>query len=422
MNTRNISPISMLITAIIILVSGIYIFLNPINLENIINELVPLVIIGIGVLSIITYVFNRKEKNIKSLFSGILYIYLGVFINLNIIYVDASLVMIVGIYAGINFIVQFVTTIILYKNKTKRWIFSFMSSSISLLCSMILILHPIRLRYLVIKVAGIYLILYGLTILGDFINEVFNKSSIKDNLKRKIRIRLPLIYTLFIPQKLLKKINSLLETSTQEVYEEGNKEISGELEVFIHLSEDIGGGFGHVDIGYKDKIYCYGNYDRSTNRLFSFLSDGVLIEVDKNKYINHTVKERHLISFIFALNHTQCDSIEKKIKEIKEKAIEWHCEAEINPSKVYTDYTNSLYQNTQAKFYKFKSGYFKTYFTFTTNCVKLSDVIIGSTGIDSVTINGIITPGIYYDFLNNLYKMNSSIVVKRNLYKKSLSK
>ena len=418
MNTRTISPISMLVTSTLIIATGFYIFFNPINLESLINGLIPLLIIAIGVLSIITYVFNRKEKNIKSLLSGVLYIYLGVFIRSKIIYIDASLIMIVGIYAGINFVVQLITTIILYRNKTKRWIFSAISSIISLVCSMILILHPIRLRYLLIKIAGIYLILYGLTILGDFINEVFDKNSIKDNLKRKIRIRLPIIYTLFIPQKLLKKINSLLETSTKQVFEEDKSENSGELEVFIHLSEDIGRGFGHVDIGYKDKIYCYGNYDRSTNRLFGFLSDGVLIEVDKNKYINHTVKERHLISFTFALNEAQYDAIDKKIEEIKEKAVEWHCEAESNPNKVYTEYTNSLYQNTQAKFYKFKSGYFKTYFTFTTNCVKLSDVIIGATGIDSITLNGIITPGIYFDFLNNLYKMNSSIVVKRNLYKK----
>ena len=418
MNTRTISPISMIVTSTLIIAAGFYIFFNPINLESLINGLIPLLIIGIGVLSIITYVFNRKEKNIKSLLSGVLYIYLGVFIRSKIIYIDASLIMIVGIYAGINFVVQLITTIILYRNKTKRWIFSAISSIISLVCSMILILHPIRLRYLLIKIAGIYLILYGLTILGDFINEVFDKNSIKDNLKRKIRIRLPMIYTLFIPQKLLKKINSLLETSTKQVFEEAKSKNSGELEVFIHLSEDIGGGFGHVDIGYKDKIYCYGNYDRSTNRLFGFLSDGVLIEVDKNKYINHTVKERYLISFIFALNQAQYDAIEKKIEEIKEKAVEWHCEAEENPNKVYTEYTNSLYQNTLAKFYKFKSGYFKTYFTFTTNCVKLSDVIIGAAGIDAITLNGIITPGIYFDFLNNLYKMNSSIVVKRNLYKK----
>lgn len=56
-----------------------------------------------------------------------------------------------------------------------------------------------------------------------------------------------------------------------------------------------------------------------------------------------------------------------------------------------------MFLDTNCKFYKFKSWYFKTYFTLTSNCVKLVDTIVGSIGLDLIAINGIITPDTYYN-------------------------
>lgn len=80
-----------------------------------------------------------------------------------------------------------------------------------------------------------------------------------------------------------------------------------------------------------------------------------------------------------------------------------------------------MFLDTNCKFYKFKSGYFKTYFTLTSNCVRLADTIVGSIGLDLIAINGIITPGTYYNYLDNLFKRRNTIVVKKQLYMKQSS-
>ena len=79
-------------------------------------------------------------------------------------------------------------------------------------------------------------------------------------------------------------------------------------------------------------------------------------------------------------------------------------------------YATKLYKKTQAEFYRFKSGKYKTYFVLGTNCCYLVDDIIGRSGIDNLSINGIITPGTYYDYLNRQYYYKNSIVISKEIY------
>ncbi|MEG1222634.1 MAG: MFS transporter, partial [Bacilli bacterium] len=81
-----------------------------------------------------------------------------------------------------------------------------------------------------------------------------------------------------------------------------------------------------------------------------------------------------------------------------------------------SNYAYKLYQDVKPTFYKFKKGKFKKYFIFFTNCVLLADQIIGATGTDILKVNGVITPGTYYDYLEKLFNKKDSIVVKRTIY------
>lgn len=416
MKIKSISPIFMFITSITLMILGLFMIFNPIYLESMIINIIYLLSIIIGVFSIVSYIFSKDKRILKHILSGCLCIIVGILIKTKIILIEQSLVFIIGIYAFINFIAEFINAIILYENKVKGRVKQLISSFISLSFSLILITHPLESIGLVSTISGIYLILYGLTVLNDFISEVFNTNNIKNNLKRRIRIRLPIIYSAFIPQKILESINSALEIEPKEIYVDSKSEETGELEVFIHLGKMCANGFGHVDICYKDIIYSYGTYDDSSDRLFDFVSDGVLIESNRDEYIKFNTKNRRLVSFVLSLNDDQCEAVEKKINKLKSKCNRWYCEAELNPNRTYEDYTNALYLATNAKFYKFKYGYFKTYFALTTNCVKLADVIIGAAGIDSISINGIITPGVYFKFFDKLFKMKNTIVIKRNIY------
>ena len=85
-------------------------------------------------------------------------------------------------------------------------------------------------------------------------------------------------------------------------------------------------------------------------------------------------------------------------------------------NKSLTYYANRIYKATGAKMYKFKKSKFKTYFVFTTNCVLLADSILEKAGVDLLGINGIITPGTYYDYLNREFQKETLFVVSRRVY------
>ena len=60
---------------------------------------------------------------------------------------------------------------------------------------------------------------------------------------------------------------------------------------------------------------------------------------------------------------------------------------------------------------------FKTYYLFGSSCCNLANEIIGYSGIDFLKMNGLISPGSYYDCLNREYMNKTGLVIKRNIYK-----
>ena len=90
----------------------------------------------------------------------------------------------------------------------------------------------------------------------------------------------------------------------------------------------------------------------------------------------------------------------------------------MNIKKKENDYAISLIKETNAKFYKFKKSSYKTYFLLSTNCVKLVDEILGAYGSDLIKINGVITPGSYYAFLEKELKKENSNVISKQIYTK----
>lgn len=85
-------------------------------------------------------------------------------------------------------------------------------------------------------------------------------------------------------------------------------------------------------------------------------------------------------------------------------------------SKYKEDYASLLYLETNAKFYKFKSGKFKTYFVLGTNCTLFADRIVGKTGTDILKMVGIVTPGTYFDYLDHEFHKKNSMVISKTIY------
>ena len=140
----------------------------------------------------------------------------------------------------------------------------------------------------------------------------------------------------------------------------------------------------------------------------------------EDKYINFCIEHSKKTVFVFGIKLTdrQKDKVRKRIDELFSCSYSWNHKSD----KKYNDgesYAGKLYKKTRAKFYKFKSGKYKTYYVLGTNCCYLADDIVGKSGLDILSLNGIITPGTYYDYLNKELHRKNSIVVSKNIYNAS---
>ena len=319
------------------------------------------------------------------------------------------------------------TYIILRYENTNGRLLELFQAFIYLVIGIPLLISPLKKLSVMLTVMGVYILLLGINFIFDFINTIIPRK-VKRKLQRRIKITLPVLFQAIIPYQVLNEINYFInkeEYSKKIVYEEKNQDIKPDLEVFIHSSMNGFNRLGHVDICFKDKVYSYGNYDDSSKRLFDMIGDGVLFVTDKEHYIPFCIKHSHKTIFGFGLklNDRQIKNIDNYIDKIFTNIYEWNSpiqEDMISKKKInkddYTDYASCLYKSTKAKFYKFETGKFKKYFVLGINCCLLADSIIGKSGSDILKMNGIITPGTYYEYLNREFKKKNSMVISKNIY------
>lgn len=273
---------------------------------------------------------------------------------------------------------------------------------------------------------GIFCIFYGFTNLGDFLVEILPIKQ-TNRFKSRIRVNLPILFTALLPKKTIGYINGLLAVDADGVLEEESfkEDEKADLEVLIHVTEEGFGTMGHGDICYKGRVYCYGNYDHLSGKLFGTIGDGVLFTVeDRDQYIRFCAKSTGDSIFAFGLKLTnqQKEAVQQSLDELFSHVQPWKpCMQKYEENnqlfdKVPDDYASQLYQATRAKMYKFKETNFKTYFVLTTNCVKLADRIIRSTGIAAANPNGILSPGGYYDYFDRQYRLKNSLVISKQTY------
>lgn len=271
---------------------------------------------------------------------------------------------------------------------------------------------------------GFYLLMLGFSDLRDGI--FFDTYHENPNLKRRMRVSLPIFITALIPINTLRKVNNFLATNETESAEQAYDRIkigkSATIEVFIHTSESsLSLAIGHVDICYQGKVISFGSYDPESERLFGTIGDGVLFKADREKYIELCKTESQKTLFGYGLNLTteQEKAIKERLAEIDQLLIPWEpsnktvLDKEGNPKHTYS---YLLKRDAKASLYKFKSSKFKTYFVLSTNCVLLADSIIGRAGTDILNPQGFIAPGTYQDYLEKEYDKPNSLVVSKLIY------
>ena len=331
-----------------------------------------------------------------------------------------------GIYAIFSGIIRFLTYLQYKDNDVARRFLVLPVAIILFILGILIIIHPLASILPISNIIGIFFILYGISFIIDSILDSIPRET-TDSFKRRIRISLPVFMVALVPHKMLMKINKAFETEDINLEDlvAYKEDVPYDLEVLVHVTEKGLGMLGHVDIYFDGKLMTYGSYDEATYRLKGLISDGVFMEApDKDQYIKFSQKHmgKTLFGFGLKLTQEQKERVRAEIADIHKDLYRWKPKSELDeedgiiPQKPREDYASLLYTNMKGRLYKFTRGPFKTYFGLNTNCVLLADKIVGQAGIDIVKIQGLITPGAYFEYFNREFAIKNSMVISRTIY------
>lgn len=431
LNKKNIDVFSMISSGILYMIMGSFFIIKKSTIifavKGLLNLLILLLIIT-GLAQLLGFSLIKKQKltTISRTLGFLLNMILASLIYFKPQLIISILPISFGIYALISGLVRFLIYLQYKNNQVRGRIFILFGSFFLSLLGLMMVTKPLSYLIPLSNLIGLFFIFYGLTYLIDGLVEGLSLER-KNSLKRRIRINLPVFMVAMIPHRVLKEINKALETDSLEeddfLSHKDNEKY--DLEVLIHVGEKAPTAFGHVDIYFDDRILTYGSYDEATYKLKGLISDGVLIEAEsKEAYISFSQSyfNKTIFGFGLKLTYEQKENVRQRIESIYNNLYEWKPDSRlaeenrIDPLPKYKDYASIVYDNLKAKFYKFKSGPFKTYFGLNTNCVLLADSIVGQAGIDIIKIQGLITPGAYFDYFNKEFLRKNSFVVSRNIY------
>ncbi len=404
---------------IIFLVLGMILLIGKAQMGQYIVSIVVLVLLGRLFLSLIRLLVRRekKEKGNHELFSLVFhFIVLIIFCFLPTLPLGI-LAILFAIYLQLIAISQFVMCVLAIKNgdfiklSYLFWGIVYLGISWPILCS------PVsNLDTFLVCLSG-YIILLGLSFIHYFLGQILSIRT-KNNLKRKIHITLPKIVEALIPYSIMVEINRNLEVSDLKKYSFGKVDRESNLHILVHISNRGVNRIGHIDLYYEGHIISYGGYDEGRRFCFDMFGDGVLFVIEGMKdYIDFCIdnSKKTVFDFGIYLTKKQKMRVEKRIRELFERTVPWDCRLD----KKYcngSSYAGKLHKKTGARFYKFKKGKYRTFFVLGTNCCFLVDDIIGKSGVDILSINGLITPGTYYDYLNRELRLKGSNVVSKEIY------
>ena len=277
-------------------------------------------------------------------------------------------------------------------------------------------------------ISGVYCILFGAEMISDFVTLVIPQR-VKNSLKRRVRISPPVYVSTFIPLGTLRYINEYLTVNDRlpelQAEDRGDGRLP-DIEIMVHVSNNGSGKIGHLDLYFDGEIISYGNHDHASHRLFGVFGDGVLFTAEKETYLDFSVSHDRQIVFSYGLRLSpeQLRAVRAEVEKLKSQTVPWKPPYQLAVEKKGSaaklsdchDYCSELWNGTHADFYKFSGGKFKTYSILSTNCVLLTDEILGKAGTDIVCISGIASPGIYYDYLERLYMTHKTMVISKTIY------
>ena len=422
MKTSELSKRRTLLFGLAAFVIGFLVFFNGREVTSLTISLVALYFFGVALVDLfLHFVLKRREisvtSNLIKLALAAVIFFLNEFTNLPLHFI----VVILGCYQLFMAGIYGVTYTLFRQSKIKgggRFLFDALLYGPLGLSS---IISPGdvdgELQFLFL---GAYLISLGFSNIRDGL--FFDNERDRKNLRRRVRVSLPIIFAAFIPAEQLSRFNQFLQGDAPEEEKESrqlvmDKDLSTDMEVFIHTSDkDLFGAIGHVDLCYKGKVISFGSYDPFSERLFGTVGDGVLFKVDKDAYIDFCKRESKKTLFGYSLHLTeeQKKAVEERLAEIDSLVYDWEPSVEFKNDQHIYPYR--LKHELGAEIYKFKDSRFKTYFVLSTNCVLLADSILGQAGTDIVNPRGVIAPGTYQSYLQYELESSKKLVIAETIY------
>ena len=172
-----------IVTSVIILVLGIFLFIQPDTIINMISIILGGIILIPGIISLINY-FKTKQQS--SLIMAVVTILIGLILIMNTALVASILPFILGIYFVVNGINRLQYALILKNNKADNYVASLIFSILIIICGALFIINPFGGALVITKVIGIFMIVYAFLdltnsiILKKEINVMKSKTSMKD--------------------------------------------------------------------------------------------------------------------------------------------------------------------------------------------------------------------------------------------------
>lgn len=337
------------------------------------------------------------------------------------------LMRIIGIYQLLMGLVSFVTYCLMrmdhVPDRLKRLLFAL----VHLIFGLASLFLPIQ-DHNVLFWLGLYLVFIGLTYISDARKNLPNREQDQE-IKRRFRFPVPIVFNLLEPNRLANKLNHFIRQEVEDelafssayhdYMEENETGAVDSLQVLVQTSNAHLDLIGHLNIAYHGTVYSYGNHDVDSGHLFRAIGEGVLCKIDHQKSIEFELENGITIfEYDIELNQEQKEALEAKLAEIDDLLVPWAPETESQ----WDSFGGRLKRATDCAMYKFKSGQYKTYFVFGSNCVLFCDEIIGAIGLDQFLMVGVMTPGTYFDYFNNQYEKGSTRVINRRIYSTDLVK
>ena len=407
------------------IILGILSILQPLSFIKILyySLSIGLPIIGVYNMISIYYSKNNPKYKIASFIDAFAVFITGVIIYFHPIDVLTFAPYIVGFYGLLKAIICGFNYYVYYLDHLKGRVFILFEAFINFTLSIALITRPLSSGRLTIILLGVYFIVFGFTQLLTIDQVLF-----PNRIKRHYKMTMPIFIDALLPQKLVYTINRILNEQGPDSIELSTikkDNLPYDMEILIHLGSNGFDSVGHVDIAFNNIVVSYGCHDHHNTRFGGALGPGVIHFDEKTKYLDFIVNQRkkQIVGFGIHLTKDQKQATKNTLIDLAHRFEHWYTDYDKKEKgELYegncTNYASLLSKYCNSKFFKFTSGKFKTYFVMTTNCVLLVDTILGKSGIDLLKINGIVTPGSYYEFLNNEFLLPKSNVVFRKVYTK----